>query len=315
MASQQRLMTGEEPVTQKRKQPPADSTRRANSLDGKTWQRNSISVWSDIRKTPEETKLGHPAIFPVDLVLRIIKSFTRDDERLILDPFSGIGSTAIAAELLGKIGVGLDVSESFTERARGREIPINYSFDEQGVPSERSINGSVLPLHSGERRLHVADARDLLEFVEAETVDLVVTSPPYWDILLQRRSADQKAIRNYGEEEPDLGKIRDYGAFIESLKDVFGPVYQALRPGKYCIVVVMDLRKKDIFYPFHSDVAAMMQALGFIYDDIIIWDRRHEYNNMRPLGYPYKFRVNKAHEFILIFQKPGQRESHRVARD
>jgi len=47
-----------------------------------------------------------------------------------------------------------------------------------------------------------------------------------------------------------------------------------------------------------------MQAIGFIYDDIIIWDRRHEYNNMRPLGYPAVFRVNKAHEFILIFQKP-----------
>ena len=29
-----------------------------------------------------------------------------------------------------------------------------------------------------------------------------------------------------------------------------------------------------------------------------------EYNNLRCLGSPYAFRVNKAHEFILIFQKP-----------
>ena len=54
----------------------------------------------------------------------------------------------------------------------------------------------------------------------------------------------------------------------------------------------------------HADLAGIMQQLGFIYDDLIVWDRRHEYNNMRPLGYPYRFRINKAHEFILIFQKP-----------
>ena len=63
-------------------------------------------------------------------------------------------------------------------------------------------------------------------------------------------------------------------------------------------------RKKDKFYPYHEDVAKFMQAIGFIFDDIIIWDRRHEYNQMRPLGYPAKFRINKAHEYILIFQKP-----------
>ena len=58
-----------------------------------------------------------------------------------------------------------------------------------------------------------------------------------------------------------------------------------------------------IFFPFHSDLATRMQALGFVYDDLILWDRRQEYNNLRPLGYPYRFRVNKVHEFLLIFQK------------
>ncbi len=88
---------------------------------------------------------------------------------------------------------------------------------------------------------------------------------------------------------------------------VFGLVFTALKPGKYCVVVVMDLRKKDKFFPFHADLACKLSdRVGFIFDDIIIWDRRHEYNNMRPLGYPHVFRVNKAHEFILIFKKPSE---------
>ena len=65
----------------------------------------------------------------------------------------------------------------------------------------------------------------------------------------------------------------------------------------------MDLRKKDQFYPLHSDLATEMRRIGYIYDDLIIWDRQPDYNNMRPLGYPCKFRINKVHEYIMIFTK------------
>ena len=47
----------------------------------------------------------------------------------------------------------------------------------------------------------------------------------------------------------------------------------------------------------------MMSEIGFELEDIMIWDRQHEYNNMKTLGYPYVFRVNKVHEFMLIFWK------------
>ena len=47
------------------------------------------------------------------------------------------------------------------------------------------------------------------------------------------------------------------------------------------------------------------QEMGFLFDDLIIWDRKHEYNNLRPLGHPSVFRINRVHEYILIFQKPG----------
>ena len=43
---------------------------------------------------------------------------------------------------------------------------------------------------------------------------------------------------------------------------------------------------------------------GFIFDDLVIWNRGQEYNNLRPLGYPYTFRINKIHEFIVILRKP-----------
>ena len=68
----------------------------------------------------------------------------------------------------------------------------------------------------------------------------------------------------------------------------------------------MDIRKQEKFYPYHADLTARLcrDDVGFLLDDIVIWDRRQEYNNLRPLGYPTTFRINKVHEYILIFQKP-----------
>jgi len=147
------------------------------------------------------------------------------------------------------------------------------------------------------------DARNLRRHVHKESIDLVVTSPPYWDILLEKRTADYKPIRHYGDAEQDLGKIDDYYQFLTELQGIFTQVYEVLRQGGYCCVVVMDIRKKGKFYPYHADFAVKMQEIGFEWDDLIIWDRRQEYNNLRPLGYPSVFRINKVHEFILIFQK------------
>lgn len=263
--------------------------RRANDLDGKTWTKYSISIWSDIRKSAEEIQLGHPAMFPLQLAQRLIECFTTSEDTVIFDPFAGIGTTVIAADRMNKTGIGIEISAKFVETARKR-------LGQRGLFTTRPATSVI----------HCDDAYNLLSCVGPSSVDMVITSPPYWDILIQKRTADYKAIRHYGDAQHDLGKIVDYDEFLDALADVFRLVFKALKPNKYCAVVVMDLRKKDKFYPFHSDLAQRLsEQVGFIFDDMIIWDRRHEYNNMRPLGYPHVFRINKAHEFILIFKKPA----------
>ncbi|MBI4674345.1 MAG: site-specific DNA-methyltransferase [Chloroflexi bacterium] len=267
--------------------PRAKNGHRANALDGKTWTKYSISIWSDIKKTREEQELGHPAMFPLQLAQRLIECFTTEQDSLIVDPFAGVGTTVVAADRMNKTGIGVELSPKFTEIGL-RRLGQRELFATKPRASE----------------IYCDDANNLLKYVAPGTADLVITSPPYWDILMQKRTADYKAIRHYGDAERDLGKISDYGEFLEALAAVFRLVYQALKPNKYCVAVVMDIRKKDKFYPFHSDLARVSsQDVGFIFDDLIIWDRRAEYNNMRPLGYPSVFRINKAHEYLVIFKK------------
>ena len=268
-----------------------------NVLDGKKWIQNSISVWSDVRKSTEEARLKHPAIFPEMLVNRLVETFLPLEGEIILDPFSGSGSTILTAEKMGKTGVGVELSEEYAAlgNQRLKEIALQADTQEESDPvSEQPIIKSCI---------HHGSALKLSEWVSPESVDLCITSPPYWNILNQRRSADHKAVRHYGNHEQDLGVVEDYEEFLTELAQVFEQVLKALRPGAYCCVIVMDLRKKSQFFPFHSDLATKLQQIGFIYDDLIIWNRQSEYNNLRPLGFPSVFRVNKVHEFILLMQK------------
>jgi len=268
------------------------AARRCNSLDGKRWLQNSISVWSDIRKSPEELRLKHPAMFPVALATRLMESFLPSGLQTVLDPFAGIGSTLVAAAQLGKQAIGLELSPEFVELAVNRP------------DGPRAAGRTAGKAATGKAVIYNASATDLLQFVPENSIDMCLTSPPYWDILNQRRTADSKAVRHYGNLQNDLGTIADYDDFLSALTNIFADVLRVLKPGAHCCIVVMDLRKKNRFYPFHSDLASRLQAIGYEFDDLIIWNRQSEYNNLRPLGYPAVFRVNKVHEFVLLMRKP-----------
>lgn len=257
-----------------------DLERRANALSGKDWLKNSISVWADITKSTDERFLKHPASFPEMLVDRLLVSFLNKPGKVVLDPFMGTGSTLVAAAKRQHYGIGFEIYADFVAIATERLAPFEKKC--------QIIRDSAFMLE---------------QYVDANSVDMVITSPPYWNILNRRRTADAKEIRRYGSNVIDLGNIDDYDEFLDALTNVMRGVHRALKAKAYCVVNVMDIRVRDRLFPFHSDLYTRLGDIGFQLDDIIIWDRRNEYNNLKPLGYPYKFRINRVHEYLLIFQK------------
>ena len=80
------------------------------------------SVWSVPTrglKVPAELGLDHPAAFPVDLPLRIIAGWSPEDG-VVLDPFGGSGTTALAARALGRTGIANDLSLDYCRIAAWR---------------------------------------------------------------------------------------------------------------------------------------------------------------------------------------------------
>jgi DNA modification methylase len=80
-----------------------------------------LEATTDVWEIPAEsaTRVGHPAPFPVELPLRLIELFTYRGD-VVLDPFVGSGTTAVAAVRAGRHYLGYDTDETYVAAARAR---------------------------------------------------------------------------------------------------------------------------------------------------------------------------------------------------
>jgi len=79
------------------------------------------NIWEYVvgKNAIDQTAKGHPAPFPVQLAIDHIKSWTNEGD-LILDPMCGSGSSCLAAKLLNRDYLGIDISEAYCELAKNR---------------------------------------------------------------------------------------------------------------------------------------------------------------------------------------------------
>ena len=155
-------------------------------------------------------------------------------------------------------------------------------------------------------KLLLGDAREI-EFPD-NSVQLVLTSPPYWTLKEYRNTVGQ------------MGHISNYDEFIDQLDRVWQRCYRALVPGGRLICVVGDVclsrRKNDgrhTVVPLHASIQESCRRIGFDNLAPIIWHKIanavHEVENGGAgfLGKPYEPNavVKNDIEFILMERKPG----------
>jgi len=108
--------------------------------------RDKVYPTNVIHMATECSNRNHSAAFPVPLPVWFVKLFTQPGD-IVLDPFVGSGTTAVAAKQLGRYYVGVDVSEEYCQMARKRlvetqsrllEEPAAY---EEGTDNESTMLG------------------------------------------------------------------------------------------------------------------------------------------------------------------------------
>jgi len=78
----------------------------------------SLALWKFAPETRQK-KMGHNAMFPPELVRRLIKMLSYKDA-VIFDPFSGMGTTALVAKALDRRYIATELSEDYCKRSRER---------------------------------------------------------------------------------------------------------------------------------------------------------------------------------------------------
>jgi DNA modification methylase len=267
-----------------------------NCLSAKEWLKAQLGVWEfyyegrDVRD-----KALHPATYPIALSSRCIDLFTHQGE-LVVDPFVGSGTTLVSARDRGRNAVGFDLSPDYLELARQRL-------------SQQELFGETRQL------LVCDDARNIPQYIKEETVSLIVTSPPYANLLNRRRKNKSRRgeertneqlgkIEQYSQDPRDLGTLpeEDFGGAMER---VFGGMLPLLRPRAHCVVNVPDMWWGDTRVTLHITVIEALRRAGYELRNIVIWDRRNIVNRIGIFGWPSNYiTMGVTFEYLLDFWRP-----------
>ena len=264
-----------------------------NDLNATEWIQETVSVWNQkgLGAKHPDTKIErqHPAPFSFTDVSRLIKFFTQKDN-IVLDPFLGVGSTLKACALEKRKGIGIELNPFFVKLSKQR---LKNETDGKSFKDQEIIKG---------------DSRDQMLKIKSNTIDFVVTSPPYWNILkkidhkVKQERLAKNLMKDYGNMKKDLSNISSYESFLKELMIIFKQCFRVLKDGKYISVIVSDFRNKSKYHMFHADLMSRLELEGFESKGLTVLYQRHK--RIFPYGYPYAFVPNIHNQFILILQKP-----------
>lgn len=279
-----------------------DPRNSLNDLTGKDWlpETKSFFYQKGLGANHPEAQIEklHPAPYSFQDIAHLVKFFTKAGAH-VLDPFGGVGSTAKACEVCGRVCTSIELSKVWHDLSIKR---LETEIGEGASQKHTFINGD--------------SCKELLR-LPSESIDFMVTSPPYWGILNKQ---DQKVIKNrvannletkYSESEDDLGNIESYEKFLDILVNkVFLQCARTLKYGKYMAIVVSDFRDKSDYISFHSDLICKLNKTTIPDGGMLklqgtkILLQNHK--SLLPYGYPFAYVENIHHQYVLIFRKDKQ---------
>ncbi len=135
------------------------------------------------------------------------------------------------------------------------------------------------------------DSRELLQHLSQNSVDLTVTSPPYYD------------LKDY-KDPRQIGHGQSYEGYKRDLTDVFSKVLQVTKDSGSLWVVVDNLRINEKLKLLPFEIAEWIRSSGWILQDILVWDKVKSRPVTRGLG------LRKVYENILVFSKTKNFKKH-----
>ena len=155
-------------------------------------------------------------------------------------------------------------------------------------------------------KIIIGDSRKMIE-IENNSIDLVLTSPPYWH------------IKDYGVPG-QIGYGQSLHEYLKDLYRIWKECYRILKQGRRLCINIGDQFARSVIYgrykiiPLHAEFISQCEDIGFDYMGSVIWQKKTTMNTtgganvMGTYPYPANGMIEIDYEFILIFKKPGKSE-------
>ncbi|MDI6816749.1 MAG: DNA methyltransferase [Actinomycetota bacterium] len=262
---------------------PPKPLKRIKRWEPSTFREQASTVWSFKNRGDWATHNGHyRGNWSPHIPRNVILKYSRPGE-IVLDHFSGGGTTAVEAKLLGRRCVARDINPEAVNRAIS-------SLDFQLPPK---LFDDLSQMY--EPNIEVGDARDLCDINEY-SVDLICAHPPYADIIKYSPNASG-----------DLSHLK-VDDFVDAMCPVAEESFRVLKPGGKCVILIGDMRKQKHVVPLGFRTIRAFLDAGFVLRELAV-KRQH---NCKATGFWYTRSVEHnflllAHEYLPVFEKPASR--------
>jgi DNA modification methylase len=246
--------------------------------EGTEYTPEFTTVWSFPQRGAWAThNPGYRGNFAPQVPRNLIEMYSKKGD-CILDPMVGAGTTLVEAKLLGRDALGIDINPDAIKLSEA----------------------AILFKHHPEtkQKLKVADARDL-SFIKDNSFDLIVTHPPYMNIIKYSQ----------GRIEGDLSNISSLPKFCDEMEKVAAELFRVLKPDKFCAILIGDTRKGRHFVPLAYNVMQRFLKVGFVLKEDIIKVQHNctTTERWRARALQDKFYLI-MHEHLFVFRKPAPNE-------
>lgn len=152
-------------------------------------------------------------------------------------------------------------------------------------------------------KIIIGDSRRMEEIPD-ESIHLVITSPPYWQ------------LKDYGNDN-QIGFNHSYEEYINNLNLVWNECRRVLHKGCRLCINIGDQFARSVYYgrykiiPIRTEIIKFCETAGFDYMGAVIWQKVTTCNTtggatiMGSFPYPRNGILKLDYEFILLFKKPG----------
>ena len=268
-------------------------------LTAKEWIKSQLGVWQfNYERRDIRDKQVHPATFPLSLARRVIDLFTHEGE-LVLDPFVGSGTALLSAQDAHRNAVGFDLHKRYIH-----------------LSEQRLKDDAIDPLFNGSKQVAICDdARSASDYLDPETVKLILTSPPYANLLNRprlnksrrthdRKNGQYKKVEQYSQDPRDLGLL-EIEPYCAEMATIFEGLLPLLKPGGHCVIDIPDMWWENQRITLHIGLVEALRKVGYELRNIIIWDRTNIVNRIGIFGWPSNYiTMGTTFEYLLHFRRP-----------